>query len=100
VVVVEVSVNGELKATCGAEDLRQLVAMVAVTRGRSSGDLTYRVECTGVRPVDSSTDEVLKWLNAKIGLGDEVSFRLVEATTAQAPIDSQQITARIRGRDA
>jgi len=99
VLVVEVRVNGQLKATCGADDLRQLVARVAVTF-RPTRDNLLRVECMGVRPVDAATDEVLKWVGARIQLGDEVSFRLVEADAAQAPIDRQEIAASSRGRDA
>jgi hypothetical protein len=99
VLVVEIRVNGEHKATCGAGDLRQLVAMVAVTH-QPSGYSSIRVECTGIHSVDSSTDEVLKWVNARIQVGDEVSFRVVEADSAQAPVDNQKITARGQGRDA
>jgi hypothetical protein len=100
VVLVEIRVNGELKATCGASDLRQLIAMIAVTRSASNGDSSFRVECTGIRSVDASTDEVLKWVNARIQVGDDVSFRLVEGDSAQDPIDRQKITARGQGRDA
>ena len=99
-VLVEIRVNGELKATCGASDLRQLVAMIAVTRSGSTGDSSFRVECNGIRSVDATTDEVLKWVNASIQLGDDVSFRLVEGSDPQDPIDRQTITARSRGRDA
>jgi len=99
VLVVEVRVNGELKATCGAGDLRQLVARVALTFRPSRDDLLH-VECMGVRSVDAATDEVLKWVGARVELGDEVSFRIVEADSAQAPIDRQEIAATSRGRDA
>ena len=97
--VVEIRVNGELIATCGAVGLRQLVAMVAVTHQRF-GDSSIRVECTGIHSVDNSADEVLKCVNSRIQVGDEVSFRVVEAHSAQAPVDSQKITARGQGRDA
>ena len=97
--VVEVSLNGELKATCGGHDLRQLVARLAITTSRSR-DSAISVECMGVRPVDPETDEVLKWVSARVQVGDEVTFRVVEAGGAQAPIDSQKISSSSRGRDA
>jgi len=93
-VAIEIRVNGKLKATCGADDLRQLLAMVAARRPRSGrDDYSYVIECMGVRPKNSSTEEVLKWVNTRIALGDEVSFRFVEAANADAPIDSQDIPA-------
>jgi len=96
VLAVEIRVNGELKAICGGADLRQLVARLAV----HPRDNAFRVECLGVRSVDVDTDEVLKWVSARIQLGDDVSFRLVESDSARDPIDSQKIAARSRGRDA
>jgi hypothetical protein len=50
----------------------------------------------GVRPKNSSAEEVLKWVDARIALGDEVSFRFVEAAHADAPIDRQDIPANGR----
>jgi hypothetical protein len=96
VLVVEISVNGEHKATCGAADLRQLVARLAV----NPRDNALSVECMGVRSIDASTDEVLKWVSARIQVGDEVSFRVAQSDSAQVPIDSQKIAASGRGRDA
>jgi len=93
-VAIEIRVNGELKATCGAEGMRQLLAMVAARRPRSGGAAyAYVIGCMGVRPKDSSTDEVLKWLNTRIALGDEVSFKFVEVAQAEEPIDRQDISA-------
>ena len=93
-IAIEIRVNGKLKATCGADDIRQLVALVAARRPKSeAAGYACLIECTGVRPKDASTDEVLKWLNIKIALGDEVSFRVVEAAQAQGPVDSQDIPA-------
>ncbi len=98
--LVEIRLNGELKATCGASDLRQLVARVAVTRSGPNGESNCSVECLGIRSLDASTDEVLKWVSARIQVGDDVSFRLVEGATSQDPIDSQKIAARSQARDA
>jgi hypothetical protein len=102
-VVIEVRVNGELKATCGADDLRQLVARVSSTRASTpeAGEPShsYLVECLGIRPNDISTDEVIKWVSARVQLGDDISFRLVEAATAQDPIDRQAIAVRDRSAD-
>ena len=54
----------------------------------------YVIECMGVRPVDSSTNEVLKWVSTRIALGDEVSLKFVDAAQAEAPIDRQAIPAQ------
>jgi hypothetical protein len=100
VLVIEVRVNGQLKITCGASDLRQLAAFIAITSPGTPGDAACRIECAGVRPIEPGTEEVLKWVNARIHVGDDVSFRIVEADTAEEPIDRQKISARDRGRDA
>jgi hypothetical protein len=93
-VTIEIRVNGKLKATCGADGLRQLIATVAARRSRApDAEFSYVVECMGVRPRNSTTDEVLKWVSTRIALGDEVSFKIIEATQAQEPIDRQDIPA-------
>ena len=93
-VAMEIRVNGKLKATCGADGLRQLVAMVAARRSKSAdAGLRYVIECMGVCPGNATTDEVLKWVNTRIALGDEVSFKFVEVAQAQDPIDRQNIPA-------
>ncbi|SRR6266480_975671 len=93
-IAIEIRINGKLEATCGADDLRQLMALVAARRPRGAeSGYAFVVECMGVRPKSSDTDEVLKWLNTRIALGDEVSFKFVESAKAQAPIDRQDISA-------
>ena len=91
-IAIEIRLNGELKATCGAENLRQLVAMMMALRPRDRpSQIQYSVECMGVQPKSQDTEEVLRWLNVRIALGDEVSFKFVEVAEAQPPIDSQDI---------
>jgi len=93
-IAIEIRVNGELKATCGAEDVFHVAAMVSARRPKQTdSNYAYAVECMGVRPKNSSTEEVLKWLNTRIALGDEVSLRLVEVAKANEPIDRQDISA-------
>ena len=85
---------GRLPEKSGADRLRQLVAMVAARRSKSAdAKLRYVIECMGVRPGNATTDEVLKWVNTRIALGDEVSFKFVEVAQAQDPIDRQNIPA-------
>jgi len=88
-------VNGELKATCGIAGLRQIVGMVAAYRPASDGEAEFacRVECVGVRPKDSTTEEVLKWVHTRIVLGDEVTFKVVNVEQADEPFDRQNIAA-------
>jgi len=96
---IEVRINGKLEATCGAEALRQLVAMIAARKSKDGTKTSYVVECMGVRPKNATTEEVLRWLNTRISVGDEVSFKFVEAVSAAAPFDSQDIP-RNGGQDS
>jgi hypothetical protein len=94
--VLEIRLNGELKATCGIEDADALAASLHGRRNNATAakDFELYIECMGVRPVDADTREVLKWISARIRLGDEVALRFVEAAQAQQPIDRQVIPAR------
>jgi hypothetical protein len=93
-IAIEIRVNGELKATCGADDVFNVAAMVSARRPKHEGPgYAYVVECMGVRPKNPTKDEVLKWLNTRIALGDEVSLRVVEVAKANEPIDRQEISA-------
>ena len=98
----EIRLNGELKATCGVEDAEALVASLHGRRNdaKAAADFGLYIECMGVRPVDADTREVLKWVSARIRLGDEVALRFVEASQAQEPIDRQVIPARGGSTDA
>ena len=62
-IALEIQVNGQLVATCGADAVRQLVAMVAA---RGLGDCV------------SSDDELLNWVSGRIAVGDDVTLRFVE----------------------
>lgn len=96
-IVIEIRLNGELKATCGSDSVRQLAALVRVTNPSVSDNTAAEecvVECSGIRSHDADNDEVLKWVSARIRLGDEVSLRVVQSTKAHEPIDRQLIPAR------
>jgi hypothetical protein len=87
----EIRLNGDLKARCGAEGLDNIVAWMRATRRFGESDVyDYRIECTGSRIVDPQTSEFMKWVSALIQLGDEVSLRFVEVPDANAPIDRQE----------
>lgn len=87
-IAIEVRLNGEYKATCGAEDLSSLTAMVCAKRSRSAADeVQYSIECVGVRRQSDEREEVLRWIAARISLGDELSLKFVDASTAHPPID-------------
>jgi len=98
----EIRLNGELKATCGIEDAEALAASLHARRKDEAGvgDFGLFVECVGIRPVDANTSEVLKWVSARIRLGDEVALRFVETSEVQAPIDRQAIPAHRKPPDA
>lgn len=98
----EVRLNGELKATCGTEDIEFLGGALRTERTDtgSAKDSRLLLECVGVRSVDANTREVLKWVAAQVRLGDEVSFRFVDAAQVNAPIDRQAIPAAGLSPDA
>jgi len=91
---IEIRLNSEVKGTYGANALNQLVAMLSARRGTYSPEYQYLVECVGVRPSSSDSDEVLRWLNVRVALGDEVAFKVVEVAEAREPFDSQLIASR------
>jgi hypothetical protein len=92
----EIRLNGELKATCGTDDIEGLVGLLRASRKGASApkDFDFRFECQGFRPIDAATREALKWVSARVQLGDEVSMRLVETQVSQEPIDRQIIPAK------
>lgn len=91
-IAIEIRVNGQLKATCGTEDMRAIVAVVGASKPRhGDSPFTFSIECNGVRPKNATTDEVLKWLKTRIALGDDVSLKLVQANEVDEPVDRQEI---------
>src|SRR5262245_38257245 len=79
---VQIRVNGKLVATCGADALRQLVAMVAgrgLPRALAEPGALYGADHPGLQPAGSGTDEVLKWVGTRIAVGDHVSLKFVES---------------------
>lgn len=98
----EIRLNGELKATCGIEDADVLAASLHGKRNEATEpkDFALYIECIGVRPFDADNREILKWIAARIRLGDEVAFRFVDVSHAQEPIDRQVIPAHGRPPDA
>ena len=86
----EIRLNGELKATCGAEGLDNIVAWIRAARKYGESDVyDYRIECTGSRLIDPETSEFIKWVSALIQLGDEVTLKFVEVPDASMPIERQ-----------
>jgi hypothetical protein len=93
---VQIRVNGKLVATCGADALRQLVAMVAgrgLPRALAEPEAAYGAERPDLHPAESGTDEVLKWVGTRIAVGDLVSLKFVESGRG-APADLQDSPAR------
>ena len=93
-IAIEIRVNGELKATCGAEDLSNIGASVSVggrlgENSSSSEAPSYVVECSGWHKNTDNVPEVLKWVGATVSSKDEITFRFVETDTADLPIDRQ-----------
>ena len=79
-IAIEIQVNGQLVATCGADAVRQLVAMVAA-RGLADSLSDLR-PTAAMRMTQPGTDEILKWVSGRIAVGDEVTLRFVEGMRA------------------
>jgi hypothetical protein len=82
-IAVEIQVNGQLVATCGADAVRQLVAMVAA-RGLEDSTASDPAPGAGLRLQQAGTDELLKWVSSRIAVGDEVTLRFVADARARA----------------
>jgi len=89
-IAIEIRHNGELKATCGIDEFRQLTAMIFVTPS-GAAEPKCEIECMGLCPKDDETDEILRWVKKTIAFGDEVSFKVVETDSTQEPFDRQEI---------
>ena len=82
-IAVEIQVNGQLVATCGADAVRQLVAMVAarLLADSASSDAGPAAD---TRPPDRGIDELLNWVSSRIAVGDDVTLRFVQGAGARA----------------
>ena len=80
-IAIEIQVNGQLVATCGADAVRQLVAMVAV-RGLAESMNFGAGPTARIGISQPSSDEILKWVSNRIAIGDEVTLRFVEGARA------------------
>lgn len=96
-IAIEIRVNGVLKATCGADDLRSVGASITASGRLGANSPTddeprYVVECVGWHRASDDVPEVLKWVGATISPDDEISFRFVETEKADSPIDRQVLS--------
>jgi hypothetical protein len=82
-IAVEIQVNGQLVATCGADAVRQLVATVAA-RGLADSASSDARSGAGARSPDRGIDELLNWVSSRIAVGDDVTLRFVEGAGARA----------------
>lgn len=82
-IAVEIQVNGQIVATCGADAVRQLVAKVAA-RGLEDSTSFDAQAAAGTRSLDRGVDELLNWVSSRIAVGDDVTLRFVEGEAARA----------------
>jgi hypothetical protein len=84
---IQVRVNGKLVATCGADALRKLVAMVAARRAKPAPGprIPHATEPDAVYWADPAADEVLKWVSNRIALGDAISLTFVDPSPVRLP---------------
>lgn len=82
-IAVEIQVNGQLVATCGADAVRQLVAMVAA-RGLADSVSPDAGTAANARAPERGIDELLKWVSGRISIGDDVTLRFIKGAGARA----------------
>lgn len=82
-IAIEIQVNGQLVATCGADAVRQLVALVAA-RGLAESVASYAGSSAAMGAPQLGSDELLKWVSNRIAVGDEVTLRFVEGARASS----------------
>jgi hypothetical protein len=82
-IAVEIQVNGQIVATCGADAVRQVVAKVAA-RGLAESASFDAESAAGTRSPDRGIDELLNWVSSRIAVGDDVTLRFVEGAGARA----------------
>jgi len=82
-IAVEIQVNGQPVATCGADAVRQLVALVAA-RGLANTISSGAAPAAGTRSPERGIDEILKWVSTRIAVGDDVMLRFVKGAGARA----------------
>ena len=82
-IAVEIQVNGQVVATCGADAVRQLVAMVAA-RGLADSVSSDTGQAAGTRSPDRGINELLKWVSTRIAVGDDITLRFVQSAGAHA----------------
>ena len=82
-IAVEIQVNGQLVATCGADAVRQLVAKVAA-RGLTDSASSDAGPAAGTRSPERGIDELLNWVSSRIAVGDDVTLRFVQGAAARA----------------
>jgi hypothetical protein len=82
-IAVEIQVNGQPVATCGADAVRQLVAMVAA-RGLADPASSDAAPVADTRSPDRGIDELLNWVSSRIAVGDDVTLRFVEGAATRA----------------
>jgi len=82
-IAVEIQVNGQLVATCGADAARLLVARAAarVLADSASSDAGPVAD---TRSPDRGIDELLDWVSNRIAVGDDVTLRFVQGAAARA----------------
>ena len=84
----DVLVNGERILTAGIEDWGLIHADVVANRSRGPDEEdVYELSVSGVaQQVAKGKIEHVRWGRRPLSVGDEVTFRLVEAAKADVPI--------------
>ena len=84
----QISLNGEIKATRGSKICEHLTASVLAKaptgQPLNQNNVEYSLRCLGFADVGH---EVFTWVAAKLEAGDEVTVKLVETGSTSRPID-------------
>ena len=99
----QVSINGKLITLAGKNDLSVLntiVGAVGILGSESIGTVSekdkFQLNVTvGGLSAKSNNEprEHLRWLDQKIGIGDEISIRVIESNNSDDPLEEKKVPA-------
>jgi hypothetical protein len=108
----EVHYNGKRLCTAGVHDFGVLMASVSwvshspeqLARWTAQGvpqtdPVEMRLDVSGLTSGETEPGEHLKWVDATLSAGDEVSIRLIDASEADPPKERKESVVRVDEKD-
>ena len=89
----EVTVNDEDPVICGAPELDVLSAMLTAVKERGGADLSV----AGLVVKEGGEHQHWRWLSKPLGVGDQITVRIVEDAACIPPETKESIDPGTRG---